>query len=156
MNYVQLEEDLVRDEGVRLRVYRCTAGALTIGVGHKLTDREKQAGLSEISLERAGRLLHQDIGIAAGACHKIFGREQFDAFEEPRQRAMVNMAFQLGETRFRGFRLMIAAVKAGDWAEAHRQALDSKWAKKDSPARARRVAFPLLAGVDERAARRSA
>lgn len=147
MNYIQVEEDLIRDEGVKLRVYRCTAGHKTIGVGHKLSEREILTGLSEISLEQAGDLLHQDIGTALNACYRIFGRERFDSFSEPRQRALVNMAFQLGETRFRGFRLMIAAVKAGDWAEARRQALDSKWARSDSPARARRVAQAIGGGA---------
>jgi lysozyme len=156
MNYIQVEEDLIRDEGVKLRVYRCTAGHKTIGVGHKLSEREILTGLSEISLEQAGDLLHQDIGTALNACYRIFGRERFDSFSEPRQRALVNMAFQLGHDGLKGFREMIRAVTAGDWARAHTEALNSKWARLDSPARARRVAFALRSGVDEQTARGTA
>lgn len=144
MNYLQTELDLIRDEGVRLRAYKCAAGHLTIGVGHKLTPREIQSDMTEISLEQAGYLLHQDIGLALAGCYGIFGRWLFDGMSEPRQRALVNMAFQLGTEGLANFKRMVAAILRGDWAEAHKEALDSKWAKSDSPARAQRVAKGLL------------
>lgn len=147
MNYLQTELDLIRDEGVRLRAYKCTAGHLTIGVGHKLTPREIQADMTTISLEQAGFLLHQDIGLALAGCYGIFGRERFDTFSEPRQRALVNMCFQLGTRGLANFKRMVAAIMRGDWTTAHREALDSKWAKSDSPARANRVAEALRVGV---------
>ena len=147
MNYTQTELDLIRDEGVRLRVYRCTAGHLTIGVGHKLTDREVLQGLSEISLEQAGYLLHMDIGIAMNGCASIFGRDRFDSFTEARQRALVNMCFQLGTAGLAKFRKMVDAIMRDDWAAAQAEALDSKWARSDSPARAQRVAHMLGRGV---------
>ena len=146
MNYTQMELDLIRDEGVRLRVYRCTAGHLTIGVGHKLTEREVLAGLSEISLEQAGYLLHMDIGIAMNGCASIFGRDRFDAMLEARQLALVNMCFQLGASGLSKFKRMIAAIMRNDWAIAYDEALDSKWARLDSPSRARRVAAMFIAG----------
>lgn len=34
----KLEKDLIRDEGLRLKPYRCTADKLTIGVGRNLED----------------------------------------------------------------------------------------------------------------------
>lgn len=147
MNYTQTELDLIRDEGVRLRVYRCTAGHLTIGVGHKLTEREVLQGLSEISLEQAGYLLHMDIGIAMNGCASIFGRDRFDAFTEARQRALVNMCFQLGTAGLAKFRKMVDAIMRDDWATARVEALNSKWAREDSPARARRIAYMLERGA---------
>ena len=147
MNYTQTELDLIRDEGVRLRVYRCTAGHLTIGVGHKLNEREVLQSLSEISLEQAGYLLHMDIGIALNGCASIFGRDRFDSFTEARQRALVNMCFQLGTAGLAKFRKMVDAIMRDDWATAHKEALDSKWAKSDSPARAKRVADALRVGA---------
>ena len=38
MNIKTLSSSLVRDEGLRLKTYRCTAGKLTIGVGRNLDD----------------------------------------------------------------------------------------------------------------------
>lgn len=147
MNYLQTELDLIRDEGIRLRAYKCTAGHLTIGVGHKLTPREIQSDMTTISLEQAGYLLHQDIGLALAGCYGIFGRWHFDGLSEPRQRALVNMCFQLGTAGLANFKRMVAAILRGDWAEAHKEALDSKWARSDSPARAQRVAKELLGGA---------
>lgn len=147
MNYTQTELDLIRDEGVRLRVYRCTAGHLTIGVGHKLTEREVLQGLSEISLEQAGYLLHMDIGIAMNGCASIFGRDRFDGMLETRQRALVNMCFQMGAQGLAKFRKMVDAIMRDDWATAQAEALDSKWARSDSPARAQRVAHMLGRGA---------
>lgn len=146
MNYTDMELDLIRDEGIRLRVYRCSNGHPTIGVGHKLTEREILTGLNEISLEQAGHLLHIDIGIALNGCASIFGRDRFDSFTESRQRALVNMCFQLGMQGLANFKRMVAAIMQGDWLTAHREALDSKWARKDSPGRARRVAEMFLEG----------
>ena len=147
MNYTQTELDLIRDECVKLRVYRCTAGHLTIGVGHKLTEREVLQGLSEISLEQAGYLLHMDIGIAMNGCASIFGRDRFDGFTEARQRALVNMCFQLGTQGLAKFRKMVDAIMRDDWATAQAEALNSKWARSDSPARAQRVAHMLGRGA---------
>ena len=146
MNYTQMELDLISDEGVRLCVYRCTAGHPTIGVGHKLTDRESLQGLSEISLEQAGYLLHMDIGIAMNGCASIFGRDRFDSFTEARQRALVNMCFQMGAQGLANFKRMIDAIMRNDWELAYDEALDSKWARSDSPERAKRVAKMLLEG----------
>ena len=38
------------------------------------------------------------------------------------------------------FRNMLAAMEKADWEEAAKEMLDSKWAKKDSPQRANRLA----------------
>lgn len=54
--------------------------------------------------------------------------------------ALGNMAYQLGSAGVFRFRRMMLALKDGDYQEAAREALDSKWAKTDSPARAKRVA----------------
>ena len=143
MNFTCMEEELLRDEGLRLRPYTCSAGHLTIGVGHKVTGRENIG--DTISLEVAGSLLTRDIATALAAATRIFGRERFEAFSEARQRAVVNMVFNLGEDRFRGFKRMIAAIHAGEWSEAATHCLDSKYAQQVGE-RARRVARQLREG----------
>jgi len=39
VNTAILSDALIRDEALRLKPYRCTAGKLTIGVGRNLDDR---------------------------------------------------------------------------------------------------------------------
>ena len=56
------------------------------------------------------------------------------------------MCFQMGAAGLQGFERMIDAIFKDDWVQAHNEALDSKWARSDSPARAQRVAKMLLEG----------
>jgi lysozyme len=58
---------------------------------------------------------------------------------EARQRAVVNMCFNLGITRLLGFSKALAALKAGQYEEAARQFLDSRWATQVGQ-RAQRIA----------------
>lgn len=147
MNYTQLELDLIRDEGIRLRTYRCTAGHLTIGVGHKITECDNLTDGDTISLERAGLLLAWDIMSAIGAANTIFRRGKFESMAEPRQRALLNMILNLGPNKFRGFKKMLMAIAMHDWAEASVQCLDSKYARQVGE-RAQRIAYALRNGSD--------
>jgi len=147
MDITRMEEDLIRDEGIRLRPYKCSAGHLTIGVGHRITANDRAASADSLSLEAVGMLLTRDIATALGAAFRIFGREAFEAMADARQRAVVNMIFNLGEARFAGFRRMIAAIKAGRWGDAAAECLGSKYAEQVG-ARATRVAYQLRNGRD--------
>ena len=146
MDWTTLEHEICSDEGLRLRAYKCTAGKLTIGYGHKLTPSEIKAGMTEISAAKAGELLHQDLGFAVAGCNQIFGRERFEGFSDARQRALVNMVYQMGATGVLGFRRMIDSIMHEDWNGASSNALDSKWARLDTPSRAQRVAGMLRRG----------
>jgi len=55
------------------------------------------------------------------------------------QRALVQMAYQLGVSGLLGFKLMLAALERGDRETAAENALDSTW-HTQTPARAERVA----------------
>ena len=54
--------------------------------------------------------------------------------------ALALMAYQLGAEGVLGFKNMLAALKRGDREAAADHALDSEWARRDTPARAGRVA----------------
>lgn len=146
MDYTQMELDLIRDEGLRLRTYRCSAGHLTIGVGHKVTDRDRIAEGDTISLEAAGLYLTRDIATALGTANTVFGRDRFESMTDGRQRAITNMIFNLGPERFAGFRRMITAIKSRQWDDAARECLDSAYARQVG-ARAQRVADALRTGA---------
>jgi GH24 family phage-related lysozyme (muramidase) len=46
---------------------------------------------------------------------------------EVREHALVNMCFNLGETKLRKFKKMNAAVRSGNWEKAAAEAKDSAW-----------------------------
>lgn len=129
-----LKEQLVRDEGRRLKPYRDTLNILTIGVGRNLDD----VGLfpDEVDL-----MLDNDIRIRRESLSR-FG--WFTALDEVRQGVLINMAF-MGIPRLLGFRKMIAALEAQDYERAAAEMLDSTWAGQVH-ARADRLAQQMRSG----------
>lgn len=129
-------------ESERLKVYGDIFGIPTIGVGFNLArsdapSRCKQCGanyqrllggLDELTPEQSRFLLQQDIITTIEWLVKLF--PSFWMYEQPRQIALVDMGFNIGETKFRGFRKMISCILAGDWAGAADQALHSQWASE--------------------------
>ena len=138
MNRAKLVAELRRDEGVKAKPYRDTEGILTIGVGRNLED----VGLSDDEMDY---LLTNDINRALRWCQRQDWWPMVDT--DARQRAIVNMVFNLGPTRFIGFRKMLEAIRRGDWPAAADEALDSKWADQVG-SRAHRIAAMLRNGLE--------
>lgn len=153
MAYERLRADLIRDEGIRFKAYldccgkfwracECeTKGDLTIGVGHNLD----KLGISELV---AMMLLSEDIERVVQDVQKL---AWFPSLSVPRQDAVMNMLFNLGLTRFLGFKKMIKALIEGNFDEAANQALLSRWASQVK-ARAVRIANVFKSGfyIDSR------
>lgn len=133
MNLQQIREDLERDEGWVPHVYEDHLGFQTIGYGF-LVDPRRGGGLPKHIADRWMDHLLVQIGNALDARIPWWRRQP-----EGVQRALVNMAYQLGVNGLLNFRKMLAALERGDRAEAARQALDSRWARQ-TPNRANRVA----------------
>ena len=134
MQLAQLVDELKRDEGVRLKMYKDSVGLWTIGVGRNIEER----GISE---QEAEVLLANDIQIALRDCEDIF--DDFYSHPYDVQRALANMSFNLGKPTLSKFRNMIAAVDACDYALAADEAMDSRWAKQVG-ARAERIRDMLI------------
>jgi len=121
MNKDRLKNQLRHDEGVRKHAYTDSEGYLTIGVG-RLIDRVKGGRLSDDEIEL---MLNNDVDrFSARLSHDY---SWFDDLSDVRQEVLVNMAFNLGLSGLAGFRLMLGAIARGDWLDASREGLDSKW-----------------------------
>ena len=129
-NDSDLNAMLRRDEGVTAHPYEDSVGILTIGVGRNLQD----VGLRKDEIDY---LLANDVRVAMIDCKILF--DDFDGLSDNRQRALINMAFNLGRPRLAAFKNMWAAIERGDFSEAASQALDSKWARQVG-SRANRIA----------------
>ena len=136
MNVHKLKEDLMRDEGIRLKPYTDTVGKVTIGFGRNLDDKG-------ILLSEAHTMLANDVATCTIECRDAFAF--WNELTEPQQRGLCNMVFNIGLTRVRGFKLMLAALEAGNYDLAAREALDSRWAEQVGD-RAQRVATLLRGG----------
>jgi lysozyme len=134
MKLERLVRQLEIDEGVRLRVYVCTAGHKTVGIGHMISDTDpdeiKQLNVGDkITSEQCRELFYKDLSIAITDAKIIFG-DQWESFPDEAQEVFVNMLFNLGRTRFLGFKKMIAAAYRNDWQDVAINMKDSKWAKQ--------------------------
>ncbi len=122
MNLSQvLTEQLKRHEGIRNKPYKDTVGKLTIGIGRNLDD----VGLSDDEIEY---LLQNDIRRAIEDAKKAV--KTFDSLTLSRQAVVANMVFNLGLSRFLGFKNTIAAIERGDYKTASEGMLASLWAKQ--------------------------
>jgi lysozyme len=109
MDVEELKKQLKEHEGLELKPYQYPAGRWTIGVGRNLQDK----GISE---EEAMLLLENDIKDCMEDLKGIF--PDFEELAESRKRALMDMRFTLGPTRFREFRNMIAAVRERHFSNA--------------------------------------
>jgi lysozyme len=128
-----LVADLKREEGWRPDLYKDHLGFWTIGYGF-LVDPEKGGGLP---LEIGEYWLRYEVDRRVAALSARW--TAFDEQPPPVQRALGQMAYQLGVNGTLAFRKMLAALEQGDRITAAREALDSNWARQ-TPERARRVA----------------
>lgn len=138
ISWNKLRAEIERDEGRRASAYRDSLGYLTIGIG-RLIDGRAGGGLSD---EEIDHLFANDIARVYG---KINYRLWFKAANtDARQRAFINMYFQLGE-RIEGFKRSLEAAERQDWAECGRRMRQSLWYRQ-TPERAERVIRMLETG----------
>ena len=121
-----------------LSLHKCSSGKWTIGYGHNLEDN----GISESTAEF---MLSEDIETARRGLKKVFTNEDLKYIDEVRFNALVDMMFQLGLNKFRGFKNMTASIKVGDWLNVASHAMDSKWYKQ-CPNRASEIVRMLQFG----------
>ena len=108
---------IIRHEGLRLMPYKDTVGKLTIGVGRNLDDMG-------ISPDEAMLMLDNDIARAYDYLEKY---PWFTGLAEGRKAACINLMFNLGQTRFAGFKKFIAAMAAKNYVLAGDELKSSKW-----------------------------
>jgi lysozyme len=130
----RLRERLSKHEGRRRFVYDDATGKpvavgsqirgkLTIGVGRNLEDR----GLSDDEIDY---LLDNDINDAIRDAQTL---RWFDSLDGVRQAVVVELIFNLGLTRFLGFKKFIAAMAEHRWPHAAAELVDSKWREQVDP-----------------------
>ena len=124
MNNDKLIEMLKIHEGVETHAYKCSASKITIGVGRNI-DPEGGIGLSEDEIDY---LLQNDIDRIITELDFEYG--WFSELNEARQDAMIDISFNLGQTRLRKFQKALTAMAKSDWDTAADEVMDSKWSKQ--------------------------
>ena len=131
-------KSLKSEEGYSSTCYLCTAGAHTVGHGRNISE-----GGVGISKKEAEYLLKNDIKRVLKECEESF--VFWYNLTPNRQRALVEICFQLGMPALKKFKKALGAVHAQDYELASREFLNSKSAKQ-TPARAKRMAELIKEG----------
>ena len=124
---------IAKHEGYEPRVYKCPNGYDTIGYGFAIKDLYMDKEIADLILDKKIR------GILAS----IEANEDWDSWfwDKPQnvKEVLINMIFQIGFTGVRKFRKTIQYIKDDNFLLAGEEMLDSKWAKSDSPNRAKEL-----------------
>ena len=124
MNRQRLKDRLKLDEGLRLEPYQDSEGWWTVGYG-RLIDTRKGGKISE---DEAEYMLNNDIDVVINQVIREF--PWFGDLSDARQEVILNMVFNLGLPKFKGFKNAITAMKRHDWTDASREMLDSMWSRQ--------------------------
>lgn len=147
MSHETLIRELTRDEGLRLKPYRCSAGKLSIGIGRNLDDVGIFPGEAEIMVRNDIARTEAELDL-----HLPWWRR----LDPVRQRAMLNWAFNIGVVEHDGklltFKNSLELIRTGRYLDAAQHMLDSKWARDvgigtpENPGRALRVVTMMRDG----------
>lgn len=121
-------------EGVRLKPYRCSAGFLTIGVGHNLEARG-------LTVDQVRRIFLDDLESVIADLDRSL--PWWRHLSDCRQAVLVDMCFNLGLAGLLKFRHTLADLQAGDYAQAAAEMLNSSWARQVG-GRAQRLSWIML------------
>lgn len=142
MDRIFIDTLIEKHEGRRTKVYADTVGKATIGVGWNLDDpsasliasrfgldlTELKNGTAALTDEQIDEIKDYQISAVISEAMSIF--DNFMEMPDGVQAAIVDMLFNLGETRFAKFVSTIGQLKAGDYAQAAIDAGNSLWAKQ--------------------------
>ena len=119
----KLVEMLRLHEGVRYKVYVCSEGYETIGVGRNISE----GGLG-LSKDEVDYLLVNDIKRVQDELTRSYS--WFARLDDVRRDAMVDICFNIGLTKLRGFVNALAAMSRSQYEIAADEFMDSRWSEQ--------------------------
>lgn len=141
-------EDLRKEEGLRLIPYNDHYGYATVGYGHLIAKRnvipQDLTEWADFSKEEAEQLLYQDFSAKVRELRKRL--PLFDKVSDVRKTVLLSMAFQMGVDGLLLFKNMLRALEQGLYKEAGLEMMNSLWAQKQTPGRAKRLVERMISG----------
>ena len=138
-NIINLLNQLKRHEGFSGKPYKCTKGFETIGYGRNLETNpiygddfifinKRDFNNSPMTESEATYLLQKDISRAMMQLEK--NMDFYSELSEVRKCVLINMVFNLGYNGVLKFKKTLYNIKYGNFEEAAKEMLDSKWAEQ--------------------------
>ena len=128
-----LKEMVAKHEGYEPRVYKCTNGYDTIGYGFAIKDLYMDKEVADLILDKKIQEILKRISS---------DKEWSEWFwDKPGliKEVLINMIYQIGFSGVKRFKKTIQYIKDDNFLMASEEMLDSKWAKSDSPNRAKEL-----------------
>jgi len=153
-DHVRLRNQISLDEGRSAKMYLDSEGILTFGVGCALTivkvpvdarQAVEQMCTAAIPFSQAAIDAELDARIMVAEAGLRVLCPELDTLTPARQEVLINMAFNLGQSKLAKFVRMWEAVHAQQWEQAAIQMLDSLWARQVGE-RAARLAYHMREG----------
>ncbi len=120
MNDNAIMKMIQEHEGFRDHVYPDSLGNPTCGWGHHLAEG------SEVPLGASEAFFKQDYFNAIVDYASLI-KEYSLPLDSVRRAVLINMLFNMGLDKVRGFKKMLAALMNGDWERAAAEMENSKW-----------------------------
>lgn len=158
MNLQKLYESIGAHEGTSAAPYPDSKKLWTVGRGtcletNPITGQQWKYlldnALIDVTLSEDGMdyLVSAKVNEVVRALER--GLSNWDQINDVRQNCLVEMGYQISGYGCLSFPKMKSAVERGDWKEAAKQGMESKWAREDSPNRARDMMRILEKGAWE-------
>ena len=116
-----IKDRLIDFEAIVLQPYKCASGFLSLGVGRNLDAN----GISE---EEALYLLDNDIEAVIDELDKHW--KVWRSFPKAAQYVCIDLVFNMGINAWMSFRKTRAYMELGQWEEASKELLNSKYASQ--------------------------
>ena len=136
---MSLIDQIKEHEGFRSRVYQCTEGHDTIGIGFKVADLQLDLDIAKEILQRKLDLLIKRVNNRFSWVSKA---------PEPIQNVVYNMCYQMGVSGFSKFKKTIQYLADKNYDKASKEMLDSRWARQ-TPNRAIELSNTVKAQSNE-------
>jgi lysozyme len=136
------KQELTLDEGSSLTAYKDNLGNWTIGIGHYL-GTDKAFGSLNWTQDQVNETFEDDFAVAEDEARTVF--PSFDGLDGARKGALVNMAFQLGESSLRNFTTFLHYLDLGKYEEAALDLMNTRYARQVQD-RAKRIAYRIRTG----------
>ena len=120
--YLQEANQIREDEGFKEQVYLDTKGYPTIGTGHLLKKGEFKKGDRPYSREQLEDIFQKDLKKHSQIVEKLTPNAPIEA-----KKILINMAFNLGESKLSKFKETLKAVNKGDYNKAADEMVNSDW-----------------------------
>jgi lysozyme len=130
-------DQIMRDEGLRLQAYQDSRGVWTIGYGTNLQVLVIDEPTARAWMTREVERIRQVFEIRLPWAKTL---------DEPRAAALLNLAYNVGVIGLLKFRRMLETLQGGDYAQAAAEIRSSLYATQVGP-RAQRIARQIQEGV---------